>query len=270
MVDGFKFRHKYKYKRLHKDFRNTAFLSYLSSMHQNQFMGLADLCDVALSVSKVIIYIPLSTSVYASESVHVSWLAGCSVPHCISWAILPFCQHTHSHTHTYKQTRTRARAVCTQAHTHTSLWRFWVRWLYNFRYYNSDDEVEFKPSIKDRIKNYGNKDRQGMGTSWMGNWWRVLFNMLLPIFLFNTQVHAYLKIVQSPETRYQRGALPRNRKTAVVSCHLQEINTQLKSPRTETVRHECRTTSTIRLSTSYGSMTGVQACSSRCYCFICH
>ena len=68
-----------------------------------------------------------------------------------------------------------------------------------------------------------------MGTFWMGNWWRVLFSMLLPIFLFNMQLHAYLKIVQSPETRYQRGALSRNRKIAVVSCHLLEINTQISS-----------------------------------------
>jgi len=63
----------------------------------------------------------------------------------------------------------------------------------------------------------------------MGNWWRVLFNMLLPIFVFNTQVYAYWKIGRSPETHYQRGALPRNRKTAAVSCHLLEINTQISS-----------------------------------------
>ena len=156
MVDGFKFRYKYKYERLHKGFRNSAFLSYLSSMHQNQFMGLAELCDVALSVFKVIIYmyiyhcLLLSTH---SESVHVSWLAGCSVPRYTSWAILPFCQHTHSHTHTHTHKHTRARTrTHARRHTNTSLWRFWVRWLYNFRYYNSDDEVEFKPSAEDRIK----------------------------------------------------------------------------------------------------------------------
>ena len=121
MVDGFKFRHKYKYKRLHKDFRNTAFLSYLSSMHQNQFMGLADLCDVALSVSKVIIYIYhcLLLSTHQNQFMCHGWLA---VPsHTVSAELsCPFV-NTLTHTHTYKQTRTRARAVCTQAHTHTSL-----------------------------------------------------------------------------------------------------------------------------------------------------